>query len=354
MSIRKNNNNYQYPSYDPIVSSQAMEFWQNNTDFVAVRGLPVIRVPSPNGQLAIVKQADINRPAIGKRSSEHSEAPKASLGVTTVNYTTSAESLEFVLSAADAAMLNYKFGMDVPQVIPKALAQQANIHTERLLGSKMVNTAWYRTVSGNSTDSGSEGTTTMNRVYWSNNADPVPGIRAEIRIALLNGGKRPTTLRCGYKAFEKLASNPYVRQQILGGSVSSVLMLPIATEEQLSKLLGVKVMCSAGLYNTAGEGVDAVNAFCLTPEDALLTYDADGMDVTATLGDAGPTVNLNGQATGFARVVYEGVTPNGFQIRNTDAPRIGMGGSTTWILDLYQGILIVDPKMGTFFDGIVQ
>ncbi len=353
--VTKSNNNYQHPSYDPIVSSQAMEFWQNDTDFVAVRGLPVIRVPAESGKLAIVSQADINRPAIGKRSSEHSEAPIASLGVSTVDYTTDGQSLEFVLSASDAAKLGYKFGMNVPQIIPRALGQQANIHTEMRLASKMASASWYRTVSGAGSDSGAEGTTTMNRAYWSDKTkDPVPGIRAEVGIQHLRSGKRPTALRCGYKAFEALATNPFVRSQILGASVAAVMQLPIATEAQLSALLGLRVMCSSGIYNTAAEGLDAVNARCITSEDALLTYDADGLDVTATMGDTGPTVNLNGQATGFARVVYEGVAANGFQIRNTDAPRIGMGGSTTWILDLYQGMLIVDPKMGTFFDGIAQ
>lgn len=353
--IQKNNHNFQYPSYDPIVSSQAMEFWQNDSMFVANRSLPIIRVPAETGKLTIVDQGSINRDDVGKRSSEHSEAPTSSLKINSVDYTTDARAVQFVLSAKDAANLGYKYGANVPQIVPRALALKANIHTEGRFASLLTSGSWYRTVSGNSTDSGSEGTTTMNRIYWSDTTkDPVPGIFAEKRIFLLNAGVPATTLRCGYKAFEKLASNPYVRQQILGGSVASVMMLPIANEAQLSQLLGLKVVVSQGIKNTAAEGIATSNSFIVTPEDALLTFDAEGVDVTASMGAEGPTVSLNGQATGLARIVYEGVAPGGLSVRNVDRPEIGAFGSTSWIMDIAQGFLIVDSKMGTLFDGIVQ
>lgn len=353
--IRKNNLNYQYPAYDPIVSSQAMEFWQNDSMFAANRSLPVIYVPSESGKLTIVDQGSINRDDIAKRSNEHSEAPTSSLKITTVDYDTDTRGVQFVLSAKDAASLGYKYGANVPQIVPKALGTKANIHTEARFASLLTSGNVYRTISGNSTDSGSEGTTTMNRIYWSDKTkDPVPGIFAEKRIFLLNAGVEATTLRCGYKAFEALATNPYVRQQILGGSVAAVMMLPIATEQQLSQLLGLKVVVSKGVKNTAAEPLARSNAFIVTPEDALLSFDAEGVEATAMSGDTGMTVNLNGQATGLARVAYNGVSPTGMSVRNVDRPEIGAYGSTSWIMDISQGFVIVDSKMLTLFDGISQ
>lgn len=355
MRIRKNNNNVQYPSYDPIVSSQAMEFWQNDSMFVANRSLPVIRVPAETGKLTIVDQGSINRDDIGKRSSEHSEAPTSALKINAVDYTTDSRAVQFVLSAKDAANLGYKYGADVPQIVPKALATKANIHTEGRFAALLASGSWYRTITGAGSNSGSEGTTAMNRIYWSTTTtDPVPGIFAEKRLFLLNAGVPATTLRCGYKAFEALATNPYVRQQILGGSVAAVMMLPIATEEQLSQLLGLRVVVSSGIKNTAAEGLTTSNSFIVTPEDALMTYDAEGVDATATMGETGPTVNLNGQSTGLARIVYDGVAANGLSVRNVERPEIGAYGSTSWIMDISQGFLIVDSKMGVFFDGISQ
>lgn len=353
--VHKSNLNYQTPSYDPIVSSQAMEFWQNDTMFVANRSLPVIRVPAESGKLTIVDQGSINRDDIGKRSSEHSEAPTSSLEIKSVDYSIDFRAVQFVLSARDAANLQYKFGANVPQIVPKALGQKGNIHTESRFASLLTSGNWYRTVSGNSTDSGAEGTTTMNRIFWSDKTkDPVPGIFAEKRIFLLNAGVPATTLRCGYKAFEALATNPFVRSQILGASVAAVMQLPIATEAQLSQLLGLKVVVSQGIKNTAAEGLATSNAFIVTPEDALLTYDAEGVNLNASMGETGPTVNLNGQSMGLARLVYDGVAPGGLSVRNVDRPEIGAFGSTSWIMDISQGFLILDPKMGTFLDGIAQ
>jgi hypothetical protein len=354
-NVRKNSLNYNTPSYDPIVSSQAMEFWQNDSMFIANRSLPVIYVPTESGKLTIVDQGSMNRDDFGKRSGEHTEAKTASLKINEVDFDTDTRAVQFVLSAKQAQQLQYKFGANVPQIVPKALGLKANIHTEGRFASLLTSGNAYRTITGASSDSGTEGTTSMNRIYWSDKTkDPVPGIFAEKRLFLLNAGVEATTLRCGYKAFEALATNPYVRQQILGGSVAAVMMLPIATEQQLSTLLGLKVVVSKGVKNTAAEGLAATNSFIVTPEDALLSFDAEGVEATAAMSETGPTVNLNGQPMGLARVVYNGVAPTGMSVRNVDRPEIGAYGSTSWIMDISQGFKILDPKMIVFFDGISQ
>ena len=165
--IKKDNFHAQYPSYDPIVSSQAMEFWQSDRMFVANRSLPVIRVPAETGKLTIVDQGSINRDDVALRPSENTEAPTASLKINTVDYTTDSRAVQFLLSAKDAANLGYKYGADVPTIVSKALATKANIHTEGRFASLLTSGNWHRTISGATTDSGSEGTTTMNRIYWS-------------------------------------------------------------------------------------------------------------------------------------------------------------------------------------------
>ena len=64
-----------------------------------------------------------------------------------------------------------------------------------------------------------------------------------------------------------------------------------------------------------------------------------------------PQVSLTG-STGFARVAWNGLSPDGFQIREINREALGAGGSRSWILDLSQGFCIVDSKFGTFFDGM--
>lgn len=344
-----------YAATNPIVTNQAMEFFQNNSGFLAVRDVPFIRVPAASGKLAVVLAEYINRDDIKLRSSAPTEAEKAQLGVGTVDYATDSRAVEYVLTAEDAAKIGYEYGMDVPALIPRALATKGNIHVEGRFSALWNSSSWYRTVTGNATDSGSEGTTAMNRIFWSDKTkDPVPGIFAEKRIFLLRTGKEPTNLRLGYKAFESLATNPFVRQQILGGSVAAVMMLPIATEQQLSTLLGMKVSVSKGIKNTSEIDGTPSNSFIVNQLDALMTFDSEGVDTSAQVGADGQAAVALTESTGFARIAWDGVAPNGFAIRQVGREAIGPGGSMSWILDMYQGFVIVDKLFGTYFTAITQ
>jgi hypothetical protein len=343
-----------FSATNPIITRQAMEFFQSNDGFLGVKDVPFIQVPAQSGKLAVVLAEYINRDEVQLRSSAPAEADKATIGVGTVSYATDSRALEFLLTAEDAAKIGYEYGMDVPALIPRAIATKGNIHVEGRFSALWASGSWYRTVTGAGADSGSEGTTAMNRVYWSNAADPVPGIFAEKRLFLLRTGKMPTNLRLGYKAYEKLATNPYVRQQILGGSVAAVLMLPMASAEQLSTLLGMKVSVSWGIKNTSQIDGTPSNSFVVNQLDALMTFDADNVNVTARDTGNGTAAVALTESTGFARLAWNGVAPNGFQVRQTMADRIGAGGSASWILDMWQGFVIVDSKFGTYFTGIVQ
>lgn len=352
--VQKGNFGAVYSATNPIITRQAMEFFQSNDGFISVKDVPFIQVPVQAGRLAVVLAEYINRDEVALRTSAAAEAERSTIGVGTVNYTTDSRALEFLLTREDASKIGYEYGLDAPALIPQALATKGNIHMEGRFASLWASGSWYRTVTGAGSDSGSEGTTAMNRVYWSNAADPIPGIFAEKRLFLQRTGKMPTNLRMGYKAFEKLATNPYVRQQILGGSVAAVLMLPMATAEQLSTLLGMKVSVSWGIKNTSNIDGTPSNSFIVNQLDALMTFDADNVNVTATMTGNGTAAVALTQSTGFARLGWNGVAANGFQVRQTPREVVGAGGSMSWILDLWQGFVIVDTKFGTYFTGIVQ
>jgi hypothetical protein len=344
-----------YAATNPIITRQAMEFFQSNDGFLGVKDVPFISVPVASGKLAVVKQEFLNRDEIALRSSAPAEAEKASIGVGTVSYATDSRALEFVLTAEDAAKIGYEYHMDAPSLIPRGLATKGNIHVEGRFAALWASGSWYRTVTGAASDGGSEGTTAMNRAYWSDKTkDPVPGIFAEKRLFLLRTGKKASNFRLGYKAFEQLATNPFVRQQILGGTVASVMMLPIATEQQLSTLLGMKVSTSYGIKNTSNDDGTPSNSFIVNQLDALMTYDGENVNATAQMTGNGTSAVALTDSVGFARLGWDGVAANGFQVRQTPRETIGAGGSMSWILDMWQGFVIVDPLFGTYYTGITQ
>jgi len=356
--IKKSGNfNAVYAATNPIVTRQAMEFFQSMDGFLSVKDVPLIRVPVASGLLAVVKQEYLNRDDVQLRSSSPAEAEKSSLGVGTVAYATDSRALEYVLTREDAAKIGYEYGMDVPSLIPRALAMKANIHTEGRFSALWASASWYRTVTGAGSDSGSEGTTAMNRVKWTDTTvNPVIGINAEKRIFLLNNGVMPTNLRLGYQAFEALSTHPLIRAQIaltIGGATQAALYTPTATVAQLSALLGLNVSVSWSIKNTSAIDGSPSNSFIVAPTDALLTYDGGGETYDATMGVNGqPQVALT-TSVGFARIAWTGVAADGFGIRQVDREAIGAGGSQSWILDLFQGYCIVDPKFGTYYSVMV-
>ena len=56
-----------YAATNPIVTRQAMEFFQSQDGFVSVKDVPLIRVPVASGKLAVVKQEYINRDEVALR-----------------------------------------------------------------------------------------------------------------------------------------------------------------------------------------------------------------------------------------------------------------------------------------------
>lgn len=343
-TVRKTD--YTNTHVDQIVTNQAMEMFQNDDNFLAVKDVPAILVDVQSGILSVLDRNDLNRDEMLPRGRQ-AQAEKAGFAFKNLNYTSDERSIEYDVSAGDQA--NASPGRNPALVIPKALAYKGNIHTEvRFAASIFQSANWYRVVTGAGADGADNGThTAQNRAYWSLAAtDPISAIRQEIDIFLILTGLLPTNLRLGRQLFTALSNNPYVRAQVsvkVGGTSLQAGYVPPATVEQLSSLLGLKVSISSAVYNTANKGAAAPNnQFIVNPKDGLLSYDC-------------PSQYTDGKVpTAFARIVNQAVAPNGFQVRTFPRPEIAAGGSMASVLDIYNGYLIVDNQLGIYFSGMSQ
>lgn len=340
-TIRKTD--YTNTHVDQIVTNQAMEMFQGDENFIAVRDVPAILVDAPGGILSVLDRDDLNRDEVQARA-RNSQAEKAGFGFKDVTYKTDERSLEYDLNAAQQAGATP--GRDPALVIPFALAYKGKLHTEsRLVTDVFKSAAWFRTVTGAGADGGDAGDHTAQlRKYWSDGTnDPVSAIRAEIDLFILMTGMIPTNLRLGRQLFTAIANNPLVRAQValvVGGTSATATFTPPATTAQLSQLFGLKVSVSSAVKNTANKGAVAANAFIVPGKDALLTFDS-------------PQQYTDGKVpTGFARVVYQGLAPDGFQVRTFPRPEIGAGGSMASVLDIYNGFVVIDNKLGVYFAGM--
>lgn len=342
VAVRKSD--YSNLRIDPLLTSQAMQFFQTDERFLGVRDVPLMKVDAPAGILSVLDTDDLNRDEVRKRTSD-AEAEKAGFKFKDVTFKTDERSLEYDVNAA--RMAGASPGRDPSKVIPFALAYKANIHTEVRFSALWANDAtWSRVVTGAAAD-GADSGTAMNRVYWSDQTkDPVAAIRKEVDIFLKRTGMLPTSLRLGRELYTTLATHEKVRAQVSvlvsGGGTANAKFTPPATEDQLSALLGMRVTAGSAIRNLAAEGLAANNDFILPSKSALMTFDAPAQIITPDT------------PTGFARLAFTGLSPDGFQVRVFDRPEIGAGGSKAHVLDIYNGFLIVDNKMGTYFHVMMQ
>lgn len=328
---------------DQIVTNQAMEFLQTDDRFMAMKGVPMIPVNQPSGILSILDRNDLNRDEIKVRG-RASQAEKAGFKFNDLVYKTDERSLEYDVNAAAAAGASP--GRDPTQVIPMALAYKGNLHLETMFVTNIFAAAkWFRVVTGNAAD-GSDNGTAMNRKFWDDPTnDPIAVLRKEIDIFLLRSGMLPTAIRFGRQLFTAIATNPLVRAQVsvmVGGVSQTATFTPPATTMQLSALLGLKVSVGSAVQNLGLEGAAANNAFIIPGKDALLTFDAPQMVIDGTV------------PTGFARVAFTGLAADGIQVRTFPREEIGAGGSMASVIDLYQGFVITDNMLGTYFTAMSQ
>lgn len=332
----------------------AVRRMQTDDRFIAMQMVPRCIVKKPSGLYTVVNMADLNRDEMAVRGPT-APAQSAAWSYSTAAYSTDARSLKY--DANDAALAASDVERNPDIIIPRVLAYKAMIHLEkRVSDTFFTSSAWYRTVTGAGSDSGSEGTTAMNRLYWSDSSsDPIDAITEEIRIQSKLTGQKPTGMALGSKVAQKLRNHPKVKAQITSTIASGITLgMPRpATLDELAKLLGLQwVSSSEAIYNTALEGASAAtNSYIIPETDALLFFsETAGQNG----GDAMMTVESD-TPSAFARFVWNGVASGeGVQIRKFRDERIGPGGSTTSVIDVYNGFGVITKECGTYFTGIVQ
>lgn len=340
---------------DVPMTGVAVRRFQSDARFLAAVMCPRLIVKKPSGLYTVVSMADLNRDEMAPRGPT-APAERAAWGYSNATFSTDARSLEYDVNDAAQAASDVERNPDV--IIPRVLAYKALIHTERRLATTFFSSAaWYRTVTGASSDSGSEGTTTMDRLYFDNeNADIVEAITEEMRLQSILTGMMPTGLALGSRLWHKIRNSAKIKSQIVGLAGGSIGNAVIAMGRQallpeFAALCGLQwVGVSEAIYNSAGENQTATNALIVPQDDAVLFYSATAGQAD---GDAMMTVDSD-EPTALARFVWNGVASGeGIQIRKVRDEKAGPGGSFANIIDVYNGFGVITPECGTYLTGMV-
>ena len=328
----------------PLTRS-AVSGMQKAENFVAPTAFPRLIVDKPSGIYHKWNLADLNRNEMQARA-ENAPARVANFGKSDATYSVPTESLAYDLN--DTARKAASAALDPSKVIPRVLLYKALIRLEHMLATKcFVSTGWYRTVTGNASDSVTEGTTSTRKRWTDTSSNPIAQILQEKEYQSKLTGFEPDGLIFGRKAWTAFRTHPTVLAT-LSGTVGGIRSAP-ATLVEVAAILELKyVRVSSAIYNQNGAGLTASNARIVPEESALLYYrGADGDD---------PGEWNDDMPVGATSQVWQDGAGNreGLRIRTFRDEKAGAGGSDHSEIDTFRDYGVVTPEMGTLFEDMTD
>lgn len=347
---------------DAPATGIAVRRMQSDQRFVSIRMVPRMLVMKQSGTYYVFNTGDLNRDEMDARG-PNAPAQKAGWRKATRTFSTDARSLEYDLNDAEAAGSDVQINPEI--TIPDTLAYKASLHLERRMSAAFfVDSVWYRKITGAGSDSAGSATA-KDRLYFDNtSADPLEALTDEIRILAKLTGADPSEmgLTLGARLWHKIRNHAKIKAQIVGlagGPIGNAIigMAQPAETDQLRQLLGIKwVGVSTGIYNTAAFNAadpdNESNDYIVPQDDALLF-------VNPVVGNDSANAVMTPQTRqppAFARAVWNGVAGadgEGVQIRKVRDEKAGPSGSWCSIIDVYNGFVVVTPKCGVRFAGMV-
>ena len=320
------------------LTNVCLSYFQNAAGYVARKVFPIVPVPISSahfyefdkGDLArdnVVRKPEFGRvsPGIyGKREKfYHCEVDQVITGIDQIS------TLDFQRTNAPAVI-------DPRRVKVRWVAEQMNIHLDRVWAGKYFNPAsWTNVYTGVNTG------TPGDSQFWcfdSANSDPVTFFSRLRNRMILSGLREPNKMVLGANAFVALTNNPSILERIkYQGSEANPANV---TENVLAQLFGLdEIVVAKSVYNAAPYGAPDDIRFICDPNDALLTYTTSTPSIDEPSAGYTFTWDMlgNGQYTSVQQY-------------------LGEGGTHT---EFIEGLLCTDPEitsadLGVFLRGAVS
>lgn len=320
----------------------AVAGFQKASNFVAPFAFPKLVVDKPTGIYYKLLLADLNRQELTARG-PNSPAQVAGYAKEDATYKVLTESLAYEIN--DAARKASAVSLDPARVVPRLLTYKALMRLEAMVGALFSSSMWYRTVTGDASDSITEGTTST-RKRWTDTTDPIKAIIQEMEFQSKLTGFEPDALIFGRKAWTGFRTNSYVLATLTG--TTGLIRTKPADQAEVAAVLGLKyVGVSGAIYNTAAQGLTGSYSRIVPEDSALLYYrGADTAEDPGVWNDEMPVAAA-------CQVWAEGAgNPEGIRVREFRVETAGPGGSDHYELDAFRSFGVVTSAMGTLFEDM--
>ena len=250
----------------------ALSYYQNASNYFAKAIFPVCRVSQSSDQYYIFSKEDLLRDNWQKKPA-HGKVMPSVLSERTDTYRVTVEQSIMGIDQIRETELTRRQGpaiaRDPRQQIAKAIAEQANIHQDRLFANKFfVPGVWANEMTG--TD---ETNPTGNQfIKFSNgNSDPIKFIADKKKDMHQQTGRTPNKIAIGANVFSALCNHPAILERVkYGGATANPASVTKNVLAQLFEIDELVVLMS--IYNQAKPGAEADMQFIGDPNALLLAY----------------------------------------------------------------------------------
>lgn len=317
---------------DALLTNVSIANWQSATNFIAGTVFPEIPVQKQSDLYVVIPAGDFNRDEMAPRA----DASQSAGG----GYETGTDSYFCQVNAFHKDLgEQVKANSDTPFALRRAttayLTMKGLIFKEKEFVRNFFSTGLWTTEFQGVASS----PTGNQKLQWNDpNSDPIGDIKNEVTAQmLLTGGFKPTDLIIGPEVRDALELHPDIVDRVKYGTQSGV---SIPTLDQIATLMNVQAIhVMEAVENTAGEGLDAVNAY-IGGKHALLVYR------TPTPGILEPSAGYTFTWAGLA-----GQGGMGTRILRYDIPLVPNAEriEIETAFDMKQ----ISADMGTFYNDIV-
>lgn len=253
------------------LTNMALAYYQNGSNYFAKGIFPICRVQQSSDQYYIFNKEDLLRdnwqrkPAYGKVNpavvSEHTD-----------NYSCVVDQMIMGIDLIRQTDLSRRMGpaiADPRAQRTKVMAEQANIHQDRIFAEKFFKAGvWANEWEGidDTTVSGKQ------FIKFSNgNSDPIKFIADRKLEMHEETGRTPNKLALGANVFNALCNHPGILERVkYGGTTANPASV---TKNVLAQLFGVdEIVVLMSIFNQAKMGADADMTFIGDPDALLLAY----------------------------------------------------------------------------------
>ena len=261
------------------LTNMALAYYQNAANYFAKAIFPVCRVSLSADHYYIFNKGDLLRDN-WKRKPELGKVMPAVLSETTGVYSCSVDQMIMGINEIRETDLRRRQGPAIArnprQQRTKAIAEQANIHQDRLFAD-----GFFRPgVWGNEFVGVDTTTPTGNEfIKFSNgNSDPIKYIEDKKLEMHKQTGRTPNRLALGANVYNELRNHPAIMERVIHGGTSANPAK--VTKNALAELFGVdELVVLMSIFNDAKLGQEDNMQFIGDPNGMLLAYVTDAPSV---------------------------------------------------------------------------